>query len=346
MTQTVHDIEKQYRIVLQEYLTRTDEEALFHAYELGRQAVAKGLGVLEIADIHERTLISLSPQTAMPTEITATIERSHAFYREILSAFEMVHRGFRETSAAVEELEQRVQQRTALLQETNKELETFSYSVAHDLRAPLRAIDGFTRLLLDDYTTHLSDDGKRFLTIARTNTKKMAELLDDLLAISRVNRKKMATESLINMRDLAQGIAEDLLKQEADRSIVMNIHDVAPIQGSPSVMRQVLENVISNAITFTRGQPHPVIEIGSVPREGEQIFYVRDNGVGFEMRNADKMFGAFQRLHPSEEYEGNGVGLAIVQRIIHRQGGRVWAEGEPGKGATIYFTVPTKKNPP
>lgn len=345
MTNTVHEVEKAYKAILQEYLARTDEDTLFRAYQLGHEAVAKGLGVLDIADIHQRVLDSLTHEMTAPDEITTVINQAHTFFREILSSFEMIHRGFRESTATVEELEARVQQRTTLLQETNKELDTFSYSVAHDLRAPLRAIDGFTRLLLDDFSSQLSDEGRRFLTIARTNTKKMTELLDNLLAFSRANRKKLATESMVNMKELARTVADDLLKREPNRSIVLNIHDVPSVPGSPAMMRQVLLNIISNAIKFTRGLPHPVIEIGSVMREGEQVFYVKDNGVGFEMRNADKLFDAFQRLHPSENYEGAGVGLAIVRRIVHRHGGRVWAEAEPNKGATIYFTLPVKKYP-
>jgi light-regulated signal transduction histidine kinase (bacteriophytochrome) len=345
VTDTFHDIEKKYKAALREHLARPDEDTLFGAYQLGHDAIARGMGVLEIADIHQRALVSLTADATTPDEITAIFGNAHAFYREILSSFEMIHRGFRESTAAVEELEQRIQQRTSLLQETNKELDTFSYSVAHDLRAPLRAIDGFTRLLQDDFSSQLSDEGRRFLTIARTNAKKMTELLDNLLTLSRANRKKIATKSLVNMKELAHVVASDLLKKESNRTIVMDIHDVPSVPGSPTMMRQVLLNILSNAIKFTRGLPHPVIEFGSTMREGEQVFYVRDNGIGFEMRNADKLFDTFQHLHPEETYEGTGVGLAVVRRIIHRYGGRVWAEAEPNKGATIYFTIPTAKNP-
>lgn len=238
------------------------------------------------------------------------------------------------------ELEHRVQQRTGQLEETNKELESFTYSVAHDLRAPLRAIDGFTRVLLEDHAAQLDKNGKQFLTYTRTSTKKMGKLIDDLLAFSRISRKELEELSTINMRELAQELVDDVLKREANQSIVIRVGDLPSIRGSAPMLRLVLNNLLSNAIKFTRSRSEPIIEIGTEGRENEYVFYVRDNGVGFNMRYANKLFGVFQRLHSSENYEGTGVGLAIVQRIIHRHGGRVWAEGEVNKGATFYFTMP------
>ena len=243
------------------------------------------------------------------------------------------------------ELEHRVQQRTTQLQEANKELEAFSYSVAHDLRAPIRAIDGFTRVLLEDYAGYLNEEGKRFLNITRANTKRMGELIDDLLAFSRISRKELEGLSVINMKEMAQEIVDDLLKRESNCVALIHVGDLPLVKGSAPMLRQVFINLISNALKFTRNRPGPVIEIGSDQQEDEFIFHVKDNGVGFDMRYVHKLFGVFQRLHSTDNYEGTGVGLAIVQRIIHRHGGRVWAEGERNKGATFYFTLPRREDP-
>ena len=241
-----------------------------------------------------------------------------------------------------ESLEQRVLERTAQLEAANKELEAFSYSVSHDLRAPLRAIDGFSRIILEDYMDKLDDEGKRFLNTIRNNTQKMGQLIDDLLLFSRLGRQEIAASD-IRMTELAKGVFEEIKPPANERNLQFNMKTLPGARGDRPMMKQVFANLLSNTIKFTRPKEMATIEIGGTNDGAENIYYVKDNGVGFDMQYVGKLFGVFQRLHSSEEFEGTGVGLAIVQRIIHRHGGRVWAEGKVNEGATFYFTLPRER---
>jgi PAS domain S-box-containing protein len=236
------------------------------------------------------------------------------------------------------ELEQRVRDRTAQLEESNKELEAFSYSVSHDLRAPLRAIDGFTRLLADDYAPHLDTEGKRLCSIVRENTGKMSRLIDDLLAFSRLGRADMNL-SRIDMETMANSVFYELTTPEGRGRIDFQVSALPPAVADPTLMRQVWMNLLSNAIKFSSRRQRAVIKVSAQQDQGESVYAVRDDGAGFDMQYVGKLFGVFQRLHSSKEFEGTGVGLALVQRVIRRHGGRVWAEGEPNKGATFYFAL-------
>jgi len=237
------------------------------------------------------------------------------------------------------ELEQRVVQRTAQLEAANKELESFSYSVSHDLRAPLRGIDGFSKILLEEYHDKLDDEGKRILNVVRSSTNKMGQLIDDLLAFSRVSRQEIR-KSEIDMNGLAKSVFEELKSAVPNRTIYVDFIDLPVAAGDQSMLRQVWSNLLSNAIKFTEKKEAAVIEVGSQREENHTIYYVRDNGAGFDMKYKNKLFGIFQRLHSENEFEGTGVGLAIVQRIIQRHGGNVWAEGLIDGGATFYFSLP------
>ncbi len=239
------------------------------------------------------------------------------------------------------ELEQRVVERTAQLEAANKELEAFSYSVSHDLRAPLRAIDGFSRIILEDYIDKLDDDGKRYLNIIGSNTKKMGQLIDDLLVFSRLGRQEVRLSD-IDLERLAKSVFKELKLTVPERKVQFTIDTLPPSFGDRAMIRQVFVNLLSNAIKFTRPKETALIEVEGRSEGNENIYCIRDNGVGFDMQYVNKLFGVFQRLHSSEEFEGTGVGLAIIQRIIHRHGGRVWAEGKVGEGATFYFTLPIK----
>jgi len=237
------------------------------------------------------------------------------------------------------ELEDRVRFRTRQLEDSNKELEAFSYSVSHDLRAPLRAISGFSKLLKEEYFDKLDDEGKEYLTDITLNSVRMANLIDDLLELSRYGRKKM-DKSEIKMKELFVSIFEDEREHAKNKNITFNILEFPNIKGDYALIKQVAINLISNAIKYSSKAPDPVIEIGSTINENEIIYYIKDNGVGFDMKYVHKLFGVFQRLHNLEEYEGTGVGLAIVQRIINKHNGKVWAECEQGKGAVFYFSLP------
>ncbi len=250
-----------------------------------------------------------------------------------------------QTKLHAAELAQRVQERTAELEATNKELEAFSYSVSHDLRAPLRAIDGFSAILSADFMSRLDQEGQRVLGIICAEAKRMGLLIDDLLTFSRMNRLALQTGE-IDMTALAQTIFDECAASVPDRQLQFKLKPLPTTQGDQPMIRQVLMNLVANAIKYTRPKPLAEIEIGGHEEAGEAIYHIKDNGVGFDQRYADKLFGVFQRLHTEDEFEGTGVGLALVQRVIHRHGGRVWAEAKVNAGATFYFTLPTKnKNP-
>lgn len=238
-------------------------------------------------------------------------------------------------------LEAQVAERTKALEGTNAELESFSYSVSHDLRAPLRAIHGFARILLEDHNAKLDPEAQRLLGVIDQNTRRMGQLIDDLLAFSRLGRKELAS-ARVDMTELARLVADELRRGEGERDGQLEIHidSLLPARGDRALLRQILSNLLQNAVKFTRGRPNARIEVGSRPDGKERVYYVKDNGAGFDPRYVDKLFGVFQRLHSTEQFDGTGVGLAIVKRIVQRHGGHVWAEGEVDRGATFYFTLP------
>jgi two-component system sensor kinase len=227
------------------------------------------------------------------------------------------------------------------LEAANKELEAFAYSVSHDLRVPLRAIDGFSRILVEDYQDDLDDEGKRLIGIIRENTKKMGQLIDDILHLSRAGRQEMNITQ-IDMASLFKNTFDELKRTHEDRNIELELETIPPAYGDRTLLQQVISNLIANSIKFTTPRDPAIIEVGSKKGDKENIYYVKDNGVGFDMKYSSKLFGLFQRLHGQNEFEGTGVGLSIVQRIIRRHGGDVWGEGKVDQGATIYFSLPDK----
>ena len=231
-----------------------------------------------------------------------------------------------------EELEDRVRQRTA-------ELEAFSYSVSHDLRSPLRALDGFARILLEDYAPALPVEGQEYVRDIRRNARKMGQLVDDLLAFSRLGRQAVQRRA-VAPAVLVREILEELRPEQVSRRIEVVVGDLPTCHADPALLRQVWANLLGNAFKYTRRHDPARVEVGCEDRDGERVYFVRDTGAGFDMRYAGKLFGVFQRLHTAAEYDGTGVGLAIVQRIVHSHGGRVWAEAAVNRGATFYFTLP------
>jgi two-component system sensor kinase len=230
----------------------------------------------------------------------------------------------------------------SLLETVNKELEAFSYSVSHDLRAPLRAISGFADAVMEDCGPMLDSEGKRYLGLIQENAHKMGQLIDDLLAFSRLSRQQM-TDNWIDMGALAATVFEEFAASAPGRDIKFTINAIPPARGDVTLVRQVLVNLVANAVKFTKTRARAIIELGYLPDEKGRVYYLKDNGVGFEMRYVDKLFGVFQRLHDATEFEGTGVGLALVQRIIARHGGTVWAEGAVDQGATFYFMLPQRE---
>jgi signal transduction histidine kinase len=238
-----------------------------------------------------------------------------------------------------EELEQKVIERTAELEAVNKELESFSYSVSHDLRAPIRGINGYTRIMAEDYGDKLDGEGNKILQAIINNSKKMGLLIDDLLAFSKLGRKQV-TLSEISMNDLVSAVNNELMFEEGENIPVFDIQYLPNAKGDKSLIRQVWINLISNAIKYSRNKPTTAIEIGAFEQDSLMVYFVKDKGAGFDMQYYDKLFGVFQRLHSQEEFEGTGIGLAIVQKIVDRHKGSVWAESVLDQGTSFYFSLP------
>jgi PAS domain S-box-containing protein len=247
---------------------------------------------------------------------------------------------YKRAETDIKEAQKLLERRQVELEAANQELETFAYSVSHDLRAPLRSIDGYSNILLEDYGDKLDAEGQRLLNVVRNSAVKMGRLIDDILAFSRAGRTAMNLLE-VDMTEMVRAvIADPLAPAIAGRNITIDIAELPPVRGDRAMLERVWVNLIDNAIKYSAPKPDARVEIGAKVADGETIYFVRDNGVGFDMQYVDKLFGVFQRLHGAE-IPGTGIGLAIVKRLVSRHGGRVWAEGKPGEGATFYFTMPT-----
>jgi light-regulated signal transduction histidine kinase (bacteriophytochrome) len=240
------------------------------------------------------------------------------------------------------ELERRVKHRTEQLEAANNELETFSYSVSHDLKAPLRAIEGFSRVLLEEHSDQMDEEAKRLFNIIISNTAHMSRLIEDLLEFSRVTRTRM-NKVKVDMTEMARNVFDELKILENSRNISLSIEELCPADGDPALLKQVWINLIANAIKFTRPRDRALIKIGNKVEDGDIIYFIQDNGVGFDMKYSQNLFGVFQRLHKYKDFEGTGVGLALVERIIKRHGGKIWADAKLDEGASFYFTLDNNK---
>jgi signal transduction histidine kinase len=263
------------------------------------------------------------------------LEEKNAELQKALDALRAAHEDIVELNRS---LESRVRQRTAELEAANKELEAFSYSVSHDLRAPLRTIDGFSSIVLRDHADSLPAEGQRHLGLVREGAQQMARLIDDLLSFAKTARQPLAKRT-VALTSLVNRCLEEFRDDIVNRKIEVVVGELPECRADPALLQQVFINLLGNALKYTRKQPRAAIEIGCRRLNGEQEIYVKDNGAGFDMKYAEKLFGVFQRLHRQDEFEGTGVGLAIVQRIVNRHGGRIRAEAEPEKGATFRFTL-------
>jgi len=245
----------------------------------------------------------------------------------------------REVVALTLELEKRVEQRTAELAAANKELEAFSYSISHDLRAPLRHIDGFAQLLRERFGEQLPPQAKGLVDKVCNSAQHLGRLIDDLLNFSRLSRQPV-NKRPVKTTSLVQQVFEELQSEREGRQVDIRVGDLPDCRGDVTLLKQVFFNLIANAFKFTRKRDLAIVDVGYYQEPKELVFFVSDNGAGFDMAYANKLFGVFQRLHSTDQFEGTGVGLSIVQRIIHRHGGRIWAKAEVNKGATFYFTLP------
>jgi light-regulated signal transduction histidine kinase (bacteriophytochrome) len=237
------------------------------------------------------------------------------------------------------DLERRVIERTDQLEAANKELEAFSYSVSHDLRAPLRAVSGFSQIVLEDYGAQLPEEGKQHLQTICDGAQRMGMLIDDLLSFARLSRLPL-TKQIVNAEQQVRDSLDELQSEQNGRALDVRVGELPGCHGDPALLKQVWLNLLSNALKYTKNRALGAVEIGSTREKDTTVYFVRDNGTGFDMQYAGKLFGVFQRLHRQEDFAGTGVGLAIVQRIVNRHGGRIWADSAPDRGATFYFTLP------
>lgn len=247
-----------------------------------------------------------------------------------------------DNSRLVDGLERRVAERTAALENANRELEAFAFSVSHDLRSPLRIIDGFSRMLEEDHGPKLDDEARRMLAVIRRNAQQMGQLVSDLLRLSRLGHRAIEPVTEIDMREVVEIVVDGIRTASPSRAIELRVGDLPKARGNVELLRQVWANLLENAVKYSRHRPVARVEVDGERAGGEVRYTVTDHGAGFDPAYADKLFGVFQRLHTDAEFEGTGVGLALVQRIVSRHGGRVWAEGRPGDGATFGFALPER----
>jgi light-regulated signal transduction histidine kinase (bacteriophytochrome) len=323
-----------YAANLRAYLAEPDESARAAAYELGRAAMDNGAGVIDIVGAHAEAVASILD--AGPA--AAISARSVPFLIECLAPLEMAHRGFMEANRALQTANADLELRTGQLQTANKELESFAYSVSHDLRAPLRAIDGFSQTVTEDCAPLLDDAGRFAIERIRANAIRMGRLIDDMLHLARISHGEL-NPGPTDLGALASEIVAELREQQPDRHLDVRIAEGLVADADPDFMRIALANLLGNAFKFTGSQAAPRIDFVSETRDGEVVYHVRDNGAGFDMAYADQAFRPFERLHSQDEFTGTGIGLATVQRVIRRHGGRIWADAAIGRGATFFFTL-------
>ena len=321
-------------------LVVANKELAFQSEEKGKRAAELVLANKELTFQNEEKEKRASELVIANKELAFQNAEKEIRAKELIitnAALEKAENDYRKLNL---ELEQKVIDRTAQLESANKELEAFSYSVSHDLRAPIRAISGYAKILEEDYTGKLDVNGTKYLHAITHNSKKMGDLIDDLLAFSRLGRKQVALTD-INMSALVESVKEELFSAGDKHRTEFNMKVLPHAKGDQALIRQVWINLISNAIKYSQHKSRIIIEIGSYEKDKLLVYYVKDNGAGFDMEYYDKLFGVFQRLHSQEEFEGTGIGLAIVQKVVQRHNGTVWAESKVNEGATFYFSLPT-----
>ncbi len=310
-------LEHEYSTALRECVSGGRDVALAHAHQLGRMAAGTGIGVVELAAIHDTALREVLGTSAPPPE-------ADQFLAEALSPFDLTHRGFREAN---ERLESAV-----------RELEAFSYSVSHDLRAPLRTISAFTQALAEDLGLQLDDTARDHLRRVLAAAARMSDLIDALLELSRITRAPLGRHT-VDITAVAWAALDELRRRDPARRVTVSIAPGLIADADGRLVRILFDNLIGNAWKFTVKTEDALIEVGAEPRDGKSFFFVRDNGAGFDMAEIDRLFTPFQCVHTERDSAGSGIGLATVKRIVDRHGGTLWAESTPGRGAGFYFTL-------
>lgn len=314
--------------------------AALMSHRLHRGITGPIRGVIDVArGVLEKRDYTARAAKEQDDELGVLVDAFNNMLNEVGERTAILERTQEELRRLNSELEQRVAARTTQLESANKDLESFSYSVSHDLRAPLRAVGGFAELLRTDHSAQLDQEGQRKLDIIRGEASRMGTLIDDLLAFSRLGRKPIQKTEL-EMATLVKNIFDRLRAEKGGERVELQLGRLPKVHGDRALLEQVWVNLVSNAIKFSSKKEHPLVEVGAISEEQQHVFFVRDNGAGFDPRYQAKLFGVFQRLHDATEFPGTGVGLAIVQRIVVRHGGRVWADSTPGEGATFHFTLP------
>jgi light-regulated signal transduction histidine kinase (bacteriophytochrome) len=326
-----------YVAALEDFLTSGSEAALSRSYEFGRSAMVRGMGVLDMAALHQAA-VGVLVVSATPSEQLRLSSAAAGFFAELLSPFEMSFRGYRAANEELQRLNASLREQKEAVEMANRELQTFSYSVSHDLRAPLRSICAFSQCLLEDCGPALGDAGTRYAERIHAAAEHMALLIEKLLTLARVSRTEIQRVE-VNLGALALRVAEWLRATAPDRDVDFIVDDNLCCTGDAALLALVVENLIGNAWKFTSKRSHAQIRFGREHNDGQLRYFVRDNGSGFDMAMVQKLFAPFQRLHSEREFEGTGIGLATVQRVVERHNGQVWADGVIDQGATFYFTL-------
>jgi light-regulated signal transduction histidine kinase (bacteriophytochrome) len=326
-----------YVAALEDFLTSGSEAALSRSYEFGRSAMVRGMGVLDMAALHQAA-VGVLVVSATPSEHVRLSGAAAGFFAELLSPFEMSFRGYRAANEELQRLNASLREQKEAVEMANRELQTFSYSVSHDLRAPLRSICAFSQCLLEDCGPGLGEAGTRYADRIHAAAQHMALLIEKLLTLARVSRTEIQRVE-VNLGALAHRVAEWLRATAPERDVEFIVDDNLRCTGDAALLALVVENLIGNAWKFTSKRSHAEIRFGREQNDGQLRYFVRDNGSGFDMAMVQKLFAPFQRLHSDREFEGTGIGLATVQRVVERHSGHVWADGVIDQGATFYFTL-------
>ncbi|MEO5970138.1 MAG: ATP-binding protein [Bdellovibrionia bacterium] len=335
MTETEIKFFNEYFDILKSFLSGSGEAGLQQGYELGRKAIDANLGLLQVIEIYQKVLVLTLE--SVPTPAPAVVTAAGELLMATLGAFEITHQGFKESIAKLQRLNRDLDRQTVQLVEANRELESFSDSVSHDLRAPLRSIKGFVGILLEDHFSTLNQDAQNLFNRVNTAVHKMEQLIEALLLLSKINITSLEFEP-VDLTRMVKNISLELQEAAPQRIANFSIAENVRLEGDFRMLQIAMTNLLSNAWKYTSNQANTQIEFGTVSHEGKTIYFIRDNGAGFDMRYAERLFVPFQRLHTNEQFEGIGIGLSTVNRIIKRHGGRIWAEASLDQGATFYFT--------